>query len=110
MKIEDIIEDLNRYLYDTRNELNIDIKGHFVLHKQIIPNEKIKAYKEINYNLWYIDNKYKFNTINFKESHRIIQGDNRVIEGIDNKFIQRIFIFIRSKIFDKLLKGEYNAV
>ena len=110
MKLEDIIEDLNRYLHDTRNELKIENKGHFVLHKQIIPSERIKAYKEFDYTLWYIEGRHKGRSLTLKEVHRAIQGDDRIVECVDNKFIQGLFMFIRSEEFDKILKGEYFYV
>lgn len=46
MKIEDVIESLNRHIEYRRSLKNITAKGHLVLQKIVIPNPTFKAYKE----------------------------------------------------------------
>ena len=55
MKVEDVVEGLNRYVEDCRQLLNIKNKSFFVMRKNMQVNSSFKAYKSINETLYLVD-------------------------------------------------------
>ena len=51
MRVEDIIEGLNRHIEYKRGLLGVNTTGHLVLQKSINPHPTFKAYKEYNYSI-----------------------------------------------------------
>ena len=47
MRVEDIIEGLNRHIEHIRKLNNIEFKSHLVLKKEVNVNPNFKAYKEL---------------------------------------------------------------
>lgn len=110
MKVEDIIEGLNRHIENKRKDLNIEAKGHIVLQKEININSPFKAYKNYKYTIWFINRKpYCLITVN--QAARVIDGQEEFIERQMNTILcQSLFDWIGSDSYDKVIKGEYNGI
>ena len=108
MKIQDIIEGLNRHIEDIRKELGVQVKGHIVLHKTIEPC-KFKAYKKYSAELFYVDTKIK-NKISLGKvaiQDIVLEGqEEKILSKITIELVQLILRFNKSELFDKIIKGE----
>lgn len=108
MKIQDIIEGVNRYIEETRKELGLQVKGHIVLHKTIEPC-KFKAYKKYSAELFYIDtttkNKVSLGKVAIQDI--VLEGqEEKILSNVTIELIQLILKFTTSELFDKIIKGE----
>jgi hypothetical protein len=110
MKVEDIIEGLNRHIENKRRDLNIEVKGHIVLQKEININSSFKAYKNYRYTVWFTNGK-SYRLITVSQSARVLDGQEEFIERQMNTILcESIFDWIGSKYYDEVIKGEYNGV
>ena len=107
MKVEDVIEGLNRYVEDCRQLLNIKNKSFFVMRKNMQVNSSFKAYKSINETLYLVNGDSKEAVLDIVYSSRIVTGqDETAYDKADIEFISAIFNYARSHKFDKVLKDE----
>ena len=108
MKIQDIIEGLNRHIEDTRKELGLQVKGHIVLHKTIEPC-KFKAYKKYIAELFYVGTKTK-NKISLGKVDivdKVLEGqEEKILSKVTVELVQLILKFVTSELFDNIIKGE----
>ena len=110
MKVEDIIEGLNRHIEIKRRDNKIDAKGHIVLQKEINTNSSFKAYKNYKYSVWFTNRK-SYRLITVSKSARVIDGQEELIERQMNTILcQSLFDWIGSKYYDEVIKGEYNGI
>lgn len=110
MKVEDIIEGLNRHIENKRKDLNIAAKGHIVLQKEINTNSSFKAYKNYRYTVWFTNRK-SHRLITVSQSARVIDGQEEFIERQMNIILcQYLFDWIGSDSYNKVINGEYNGV
>lgn len=109
MKVEEIIEGLNRYIEHERSTIGLNQKGHFVLQKIIKPHHTFKAYKEYTYSLWYIKNRDKHNIITIHNTEKVLnnQEDNILRKMNIDLCINLIKIIHNSNTLDLIIKGEY---
>ena len=108
MKIQDIIEGLNRHIEETRKELKIQIKGHIVLHKTI-ELCSFKAYKKYSAELIYINtsskNKVSIGKVDIVD--KVLEGqEEKMLSKVTIELVQLILKFVSSELFDKIIKGE----
>lgn len=108
MKIEDVIESLNRHIEYIRKVNNIDVKSHLVLKKVINPNSSFKAYKEYIYTVWNVSKEGKHKVTQCVLLERVIAGQE---ETIDRKMAiglcESLFAWIGTEDFNKVIKGEH---
>lgn len=110
MKVEDIIEGLNRHIENKRKDLNIEAKGHIVLQKEINTNSSFKAYKDYRYTIWFTNRK-SHRLIIVNQSARVLDGQEELMERQMNIILcQSLFDWIGSKYYDEVIKGEYNGI
>ena len=108
MKIQDIIEGLNKHIEEIRRGCKISTKGHIVLHKTIEPCS-FKAYKKYSAELIYVNP-----TTKSKASIGKVDIVDKVLEGQEEKMLSKVTIdlvqlilkFVNSDLFDKIIKGE----
>ena len=119
MVIEDIIEELNKYVKGRRlNDENCARTiEHFVLHKSITPAPTFKSYKVIEYTLWVVNgiDKYRFFTKKF--TTKIPTGlKENVIKYFEMEFLTDLFkVLFDGKssvnsdrtILEDVIYGEY---
>ena len=110
MKIEDIIEGLNRHIENQRSILGIKETGHIVLHKEVVSNSPFKIYKTFKYNLWFIKNKKSYKVLTLAETIKVPTGQEELVEKeMSVSLSTLIFNWIGSNSYKAIIKGEYNG-
>ena len=108
MQIEDITNTLNKYLENKRAQEKLNIKGHFVV-KRNIETMKPPIYKKFIIELYYVtpvQDKKIFTIIN---TDKCPSGSECIYwENLSNKYLLNIFNLIRSETFNKLIYGNIN--
>ena len=109
MQIEDITNTLNKYLEDKRNLERIDIKGHFVV-KRNIKTMKPPIYKKFIIELYYItpvQDQREIFTINITD--KCPSGSEEIYWiRLSNEYLLKVFNLIRNETFNKLIYGNVN--
>lgn len=111
MKLEDIIEGLNRHIENKRKNLGIDpIQGHLILQKTVKPHDTFKAYKEYNFTIWFIKGRERFRVLTLSHVARIIDGhEEALMKEITIILSEMIFNWMGSNFYEQVVKGEYNG-
>lgn len=108
MSKENIVEVLNEHLVAQRNGNNT--RGHFVLHKNV-QTESIPAYKTYSANLWYVQDKKKFEVLNVSLTDRVLHGEEEpMIRNMENKLLFKIFDIYGSDEWKKMVKGDIDGL
>lgn len=109
MQIEDITNTLNKYLEDKRLKEKLNIKGHFVV-KRNIKTMKPSIYKKFIIEFYYItpiQDQIEIFTINFTD--KCPSGSEEVYWiKLSNEYLLKVFNLIRSETFNKLIYGSTN--
>ena len=109
MQIEDITSALNKYLEDKRKLEKLDIKGHFVV-KRNIETMKPPIYKKFLIELYYItpvQEQREIFTINITD--KCPSGSEEIYwMKLSNEYLLSIFNLIISETFNKLIYGNIN--
>ena len=108
MQIEDITNTLNKYLEDKRAQEKLNIKGHFVV-KRNIETMKPPIYKKFIIELYYISTvqDQRILTINFTD--KCPSGSEEVYWiKLSNEYLLNIFNLIISETFNKLIYGNID--
>lgn len=109
MQIEDITSALNKYLEDKRKLEKLDIKGHFVV-KRNIKTMKPPIYKKFIIELYYVtpvQDQREIFTINITD--KCPSGSESIYwENLSNEYLLNIFNLMRSETFNKLIYGNID--
>ena len=108
MNIEDITNTLNKYLEDKRSLERIDIKGHFVV-KRNIKTMKPPIYKKFIIELYYvtpIQDKEIFTIMNIDKCTSGSEGD--YWENLSKAYLLYVFNLMRTNTFTKLIYGNID--
>ena len=108
MQIEDITNTLNKYLEDKRAQEKLNIKGHFVV-KRNIEIMKPPIYKKFIIELYYISpiQDQRILTINFTD--KCPSGSEEVYWiKLSNEYLLKVFNLIISETFNKLIYGNID--
>ena len=109
MQIEDITSALNKYLEDKRKLGKLDIKGHFVV-KRNIKTMKPPIYKKFIIELYYItpvQEQRELFTINITD--KCPSGSESIYwENLSNEYLLYVFNLMRNETFNKLIYGNIN--
>ena len=108
MQIEDITNTLNKYLEDKRVQEKLNIKGHFVV-KRNIETMKPPIYKKFIIELYYISpvQDQIILTINFTD--KCPSGSEEVYWiKLSNEYLLKVFNLIISETFNKLIYGNID--
>ena len=109
MKIEDIIESLNQHIEDKRQDLKCETRGHLILQKNITSNQTFKAYKVINYILWFVKDKVKYKVLHIECTARLLdENKDRVFKEIELNVIRNLFNLVKSDIYNDIICGTVN--
>ena len=108
MQIEDITNTLNKYLEDKRKLEKLDIKGHFVV-KRNIETMKPPIYKKFIIKLYYVT------TVQDKELFIIINTDkcpsgseDAYWKNLSREYLLYVFNLMRTETFTKLIYGNID--
>ena len=109
MQIEDITNILNEYLEDKRTQEKLNIKGHFVV-KRNIKTMKPPIYKKFIIELYYITSvqeQIEIFTINITD--KCPSGSEEIYWiKLSNEYLLSIFNLIRNETFNKLIYGNID--
>lgn len=109
MQIEDITSALNKYLEDSRIKEKLNIKGHFVV-KRNIKTMKPPIYKKFIIELYYVtsvQDQREIFTINITD--KCPSGSEEIYwMRLSNEYLLNIFNLMRSETFNKLIYGNIN--
>lgn len=109
MQIEDITNTLNKYLEDKRIQEKLNIKGHFVV-KRNIETMKPPIYKKFIIELYYVtpvQDQREIFTINITD--KCPSGSEEIYWiRLSNEYLFNIFNLIRSETFNKLIYGNID--
>ena len=109
MQIEDVTNILNKYLEDKRTQEKLNIKGHFVV-KRNIKTMKPPIYKKFIIELYYItpvQDQIEIFTINI--TNKCPSGSENIYwENLSNEYLLNIFNLIRNETFNKLIYGNID--
>ena len=109
MQIEDITNILNKYLEDKRTQEKLNIKGHFVV-KRNIETMKPPIYKKFIIELYYITSvqeQREIFTINI--TNKCPSGSEEIYwMKLSNEYLFSIFNLMRSETFNKLIYGNID--
>ena len=109
MQIEDITNTLNKYLEDKRTQEKLNIKGHFVV-KRNIKTMKPPIYKKFIIELYYVtpvQDQREIFTINITDKCTSSSEETYWIK-LSNEYLLSIFNLIISETFNKLIYGNIN--
>lgn len=111
MIITDIINSFNEYLKSLRNEKHKEGKGFIVLHKSIIPHPTFKAYKTIEYNLWFvISSKEKYKIFDLKTTDKVLIGqEEKTLSNLDQAFLIKLYRLIGTDTFTQMITDDYKG-
>lgn len=109
MQIEDITNTLNKYLEDKRTQEKLNIKGHFVV-KRNIEIMKPPIYKKFIIELYYITPVQEQRIISvISLIHKCASGTEDIHwKELSELFLLNVFDTLRSETFDKLIYGSIN--
>ena len=109
MQIEDITNILNEYLGYKRTQEKLNIKGHFVV-KRNIETMKPPIYKKFIIELYYItpvQEQIEIFTINLTD--KCPSGSEEIYWiKLSNEYLLNVFNLMRSETFNKLIYGNID--
>lgn len=110
MKIDDIIEVLNRYIECKRKERKIQTLGHLVLQKILETNSTFKAYKTYKAIIWFIKGKEKHRVLEVSNTGKVLEGLTEALERrADLELCYNIFNWVGSNFYEQVITGDYKG-
>lgn len=108
MQIETITSALNKYLEDKRKLEKINIKGHFVV-KRNLETMKPPIYKKFIIKLYYVTPVQDKEIFIITTTDKCPSGSESIYwENLSNEYLLNIFNLMRSKTFNKLIYGNID--
>ena len=109
MQIEDITNILNKYLGYKRTQEKLNIKGHFVV-KRNLETMKPPIYKKFIIELYYITPiQYQREIFTINITNKCLNSSKNIYwENLSNEYLLNIFNLIRSETFNKLIYGNID--
>ena len=106
MTMEDFVIALEKYVRTVNNN------AVFVLQKEVEPC-RLKVYKKFRYTLWYIDRyrdkRFPIYTTQVVERVTTPEEEDLIIKGLNIKFMEDLFKYIRGEKFKLILGGSYDG-
>ena len=108
MQIEDITSTLNKYLEDKRVQEKLNIKGHFVV-KRNIETMKPPIYKKFIIELYYVTPVQDKEIFTIMNTDKCPSGSEEVYWiKLSNEYLLKVFNLIISETFSKLIYGNID--
>ena len=108
MQIEDITNTLNKYLEDKRIQEKLNIKGHFVV-KRNIKTMKPPIYKKFIIELYYVTPVQDKELFTIMNTDKCPSGSEEIYwMKLSNEYLLSIFNLMRSETFNKLIYGNID--
>lgn len=112
MTLENIIESLNKYIIEEREERKINCKTFLILQKSLVPQPMFKAYKEYTVTIWLLNpkNKKKEVIYAFKSIDKFLDGNDKNLTLANKDICRGIFSLCRQKEFEEVIEGTYGNI
>ena len=112
MTLENIIESLNKYIIEEREERKINCKTFLVLQKSLVPQPMFKAYKEYTVTIWLLNpkNKKKEAIYTCKRIDKFLDGNDKNLTLANKDICRGIFSFCRQQGFEEVIEGTYGNI
>ena len=108
MQIEDITNTLNKYLEDKRKLERINIKGHFVV-KRNLETMKPPIYKKFIIELYYVTPVQDQRILTINITDKCTSGSEEIYWiKLSNEYLLNVFNLMRSETFNKLIYGNID--
>lgn len=108
MQIEDITSALNKYLEDKRKLEKLDIKGHFVV-KRNIKTMKPSIYKKFIIKLYYVTPVQDKEVFTIMNTDKCPSGLESIYwENLSKEYLLYVFNLMRTETFTKLIYGNID--
>lgn len=110
MRMEDMVEGLNRHIEGQRVIRNIITHGHLVFQLSITPHETIKAYKKYEAVVWFVKDKAKHRVVTATQTAKVIEGeDKHILRVLNIELSKTLFSFIGTEIYNQIIEGTYDG-
>ena len=112
MTLENIIESLNKYIIEEREERKINCKTFLVLQKSLVPTPMFKAYKEYTVIIWLLNpkNKKKTAVLRYKKTDKFLDSNDKNLTLAEKEICTGIFSFCRQQGFEEVIEGTYGNI
>ena len=108
MQIEDITNILNKYLEDKRTQEKLNIKGHFVV-KRNLETMKPPIYKKFIINLYYVTPVQDKELFTIMSTNKCPSGSEGAYwENLSKEYLLYVFNLMRTKTFNNLIYGSID--
>ena len=108
MQIEDITSTLNKYLEDKRKLEKLDIKGHFIV-KRNLETMKPPIYKKFIIELYYVTPVQDKEIFTIMNTDKCPSGSECIYwENLSEEYLLYIFNLMRTETFTKLIYGNID--
>ena len=108
MQIEDITNTLNKYLEDKRLKEKLNIKGHFIVRRNL-ETMKPPIYKKFIIELYYVTSVQDKEIFTIMNIDKCPSGSEEVYWiKLSNEYLLKVFNLIRSETFNKLIYGNID--
>lgn len=109
MRIEEMVEGLNRYIEEERINKGIDLCSHLVFQLSISSHDTIKAYKKYEAVVWFVKNGLKYRVATVNQVAKVVDGEDKHLMRIINIEMSKIlFSLINKKAFQQIIEGTYG--
>ena len=109
MRIEEMVEGLNRHIEELRVNRGIISNSHLVFQLSIAPHDTIKAYKKYEAIVWFVKNGLKYRVATVCQVAKVVDGeDKHIMRVINIDMSKMLFSLINKKAFQQIIEGTYG--
>ena len=109
MRIEEMVEGLNRYIEEERINRGIDLYNHLVFQLSISSHDTIKAYKKYEAVVWFVKSGLKYRVATVNQVAKVVDGeDKHIMRAISIDMSKMLFSLINKKAFQQIIEGTYG--
>lgn len=109
MRIEEMVEGLNRYIEEERVNRGIDLYSHLVFQLSISSHDTIKAYKKYEAVVWFVKSGLKYRVATVNQVAKVVDGeDKHIMRVINIDMSKMLFSLINKKAFQQIIEGTYG--
>ena len=110
MRIEDMVEGLNKHIEVERVRRNIITHGHLVFQLSITQHPTIKAYKEYKAVVWFTKDKKNYKVAQVSQVAKVVdEQDKYIMRVINIDMSKALFSLVSKDVFQKIIEGELDG-
>lgn len=110
MRIEEMVEGLNRYIEEERINRGIDLYSQLVFQLSITPHDTIKAYKKYEAIVWFVKSGLKYRVATVCQVGKVVDGEDKyIMRSINIDMSKILFSLVNKKTFQQIIEGDYDG-